>query len=242
MPLREHFKKSLSMRQSWEAVHATWPTAIVGQINAALAPRYFAVPQVHLGAYVEIDVATMEYDRDDATPEWSPGDAGTALWSPPQPTATFESDMEPQSEYEVRIYDAEQGERLVAAIELISPANKDRPDSRRAFVAKCVGLLWKEISLVLVDPVTTRSSNLFREIWEEIGGTIPKGDESAMMAVSIRPYVVNDRLKVVTWEHSLAVGKLLPTLPLWLNQTRSIPLDLEASYEATCQTLRIPKS
>jgi hypothetical protein len=27
--------------------------------------------------------------------------------------------------------------RVVAAIELISPANKDRPDSRRAFAATC---------------------------------------------------------------------------------------------------------
>jgi hypothetical protein len=41
-------------------------------------------------------------------------------------------------EYEVHVYDAQRDRQLVAAIELISPANKDRPDARSQFVAKCV--------------------------------------------------------------------------------------------------------
>src|SRR5438067_9903110 len=35
--------------------------------------------------------------------------------------------------YEVRVYEAEGGARLVAAIELVSPANKDRESHRAAF-------------------------------------------------------------------------------------------------------------
>jgi hypothetical protein len=38
----------------------------------------------------------------------------------------------------------------------------------------------------------------------------------------------------------LAIGQPLPTLPLWLADDRSVPLELEASYEETCRILRIP--
>lgn len=241
MPLRNHFRKPISKKESWEAVHGLWPGIIVRQINPQLAPHYFAVPNIHLGAFIDIDVAAFEPDQNVNGHEvdWTPDGTGTALWSPPQPTATLESDLDRQSEYEVLIYDADQGERLVAAIELVSPSNKDRPEHRRAFVSKCVNLLWNEVSLVIVDPVTTRSPNLFREVWEEVGGPTSKAGPIATLAVSIRPTVTNGKLKVVTWEHSLAVGESLPTLPLWLNDSRSIPLDLEASYEETCGTLRI---
>jgi hypothetical protein len=39
------------------------------------------------------------------------------------------------------------------------------------------------------------------------------------------------------WSHRLAVGRPLPTLPLWLTPDRHVPLDLEASYEQTCHDL-----
>jgi hypothetical protein len=37
----------------------------------------------------------------------------------------------------------------------------------------------------------------------------------------------------------MQIGQPLPTLPLWLADNFSVPLDLEASYEETCQALRI---
>jgi hypothetical protein len=32
---------------------------------------------------------------------------------------------------------------------------------------------------------------------------------------------------------------MLPTLPVWLRDDLAVSLDLEASYEETCRTLRI---
>jgi hypothetical protein len=37
----------------------------------------------------------------------------------------------------------------------------------------------------------------------------------------------------------LKVGNLLPTLPIWVTEDRTVWLDLEASYEETCRALRI---
>ena len=38
----------------------------------------------------------------------------------------------------------------------------------------------------------------------------------------------------------LALGRPLPTLPLWLTEDFAVPLELEPSYEETCRILRIP--
>jgi len=38
---------------------------------------------------------------------------------------------------------------------------------------------------------------------------------------------------------SLTIGQSLPTLPLWLSEDFSVPLNLEESYEETCRIFRI---
>ena len=93
--------------------------------------------------------------------------------APPQPTLTLETELPDQDEYEVRIYDERHGRRLVAAIELISPSNKDRPESRRAFVGKVAALLQRNVCVSLVDVVTIRDFNLYAEVLEFIGGNDP---------------------------------------------------------------------
>ena len=53
----------------------------------------------------------------------------------PEAEISLETDSSDVSEYEVLIYDVQQEKRLVAAIEIISPANKDRPLDRNNFVS-----------------------------------------------------------------------------------------------------------
>jgi hypothetical protein len=43
---------------------------------------------------------------------------------------------------------------------------KDRPENRQAFVAKCAGYLREQVSVVVVDVVTTRRANLHQETHE----------------------------------------------------------------------------
>ena len=45
--------------------------------------------------------------------------------------------------------------------------------------------------------------------------------------------------QLLLWPEPLALGEALPTVPLWLAADFSVPLDLEASYHATCADLRI---
>ena len=243
MPLRDHFRPPLSNFSSWEELHGGWPMVIVQHLGRSLPARYVAAPRVHLGSQVEVDVATLDRvgsQAGDRQPD--EGTAAVVAWSPAEPTLAVETELADADEYEVRVYDAQRGRRLVAAVELISPATKDRPESRRQFVAKCAALLRQRVSVVIVDLVTVRDFNLYADLLDLIGEQDPAtGDPPpAIYAVSCRwrPRGLSRWLEA--WSLPLAIGEPLPVLPLWLSDDLAIPLDLEASYEQTCRDLRIP--
>ena len=245
MPLRDHFRPPLDNLTSWEGFHGGWPMMIVQALARQLPPRYVAAPRVHSGSSAEIDVANCEQDESDSlSRDAGNGNGGvaTAVWAPARPTLALATDLPEQDEYEVLVYDHKRGRRLVAAVEIVSPANKDRPEHRRAFVAKCVALLQQRVSVTILDLVTTRAFNLYRDLLELIGLTDPSlgPDPPPLYAVACRATRPGDAWRLEAWAHVLALGQALPTLPLWLADNLAVPLELEACYEETCRVLRIP--
>ena len=217
---------------------------IVNALGQRLPRRYVAEPRVHLGSSIEIDVATYEEDDADhaVAGERDDGGVATAVWAPPRPILAIATDLGDLDEYEVRVYDTSRGRRLVAAVEIVSPANKDRPEHRRAFVAKCVALLRDRVCVAIVDLVTTRSTNLYGELMEFIGQADPSPVDGPppLYAVACRFSGEGEARLLETWAHPLSLGQALPTLPLWLAPGFAVPLELEPSYEETCRVLRIP--
>ena len=214
---------------------------IVMDLNNRLPPSYLAQPQIHLGANFEIDVAaSSQGEIVPITAEDPAGGTATAVWAPPQPTLAVPADLPDVDEYEVRVIDNETG-RLVAAIEIVSPANKDRPETRRIFAAKCETLLHQGVSVTIVDLVTFRGFNLYGELLDLIGQTDPllSPEPPDVYAVACRWRRRESQPFFETWTRPLALGEPLPTLPLWLASDLAIPLNLESSYEQTCRALRI---
>ena len=70
----------------------------------------------------------------------------TVVWAPAAPSVAVVTELPDDDEYEVRIYDVERERTLVAAIEIVSPANKDRPEKRNAFIGKCAALLRNKVN------------------------------------------------------------------------------------------------
>jgi len=243
MPLRDHFRPPLDNQLSWEELHGMWPAAIVQQLRKQLPSGYTAGPRVHSGSQVEIDLATFE--RDDATPFFgtSVGDGGvaTAVWAPAQPSVAVETTLPDYDEYEVRVYDAKRGRTLVAAIEIVSPANKDRPEHRNAFVGKCAALLQKGVAVSIVDLVTIRHFNLYAELLEFIGhsDSTLSDPPQHLYATSCRWVKREKRTVLECWSHVLTLDQTVPTLPLWLSPDLVVPLNLEQSYEQACSDLWI---
>jgi hypothetical protein len=243
MPLRDHFHPPFSEILSWEQFHGQWPGEIVRELDKTLPPQYRAAPTVHLGREAEVDVGTFESrPRLGAVKsETTNGGNAVAVWAPAEPTLAVDTDLADFDEFEVRVYDTRRGQRLVAAIELISPGNKDRPEKRSQFASKCAGLLRQGVSLALVDVVTERSANLYADLLELIGqwdqtlGAKPP----PIYAVACRWTPRGARGRLETWNRAVAAGSPLPSLPLWLAEDFVLTLDLEASYEQTCRVLRL---
>jgi hypothetical protein len=211
MPLRDHFRAPLDDLASWEGFHGQWPAMLVLSLSRKLPPEYVAAPRVQFERLGDVSGSTNE--------------------RPDVPTS---------DEYEVRVYDSRRGRRLVAAIEIVSPGNKGRLNHRRAFVAKCATLLQNQVSVVIIDLVTTRDFNLHHELLQLIGKPESKSAASPIYVVSCRATRKDRTWLLEAWEHPLTLGEALPTLPLWLTSDLAIPLELEQSYGETCRVLRLP--
>ncbi len=213
---------------------------IAQQLNQDVLPsNYFAESEISVGPELEVDVAALE--------ELSAGDTsatragGAAVWSPARPKLTAKVDFARLDTYEVRVYEDLGGAELRAAIELISPANKDRPGSRRTFAAKCAGHLRHGIGVVMIDVVTSRTADLHEELFNmlEAESSADWRSPTELYAVAYRAVTARRSPRVEAWPEPLELGKPLPVMPLWLTLDLCVPLVLEESYASTCQYLRM---
>jgi hypothetical protein len=242
MPLLDHFRPPILNRGSWEGFYGGWPMTMVIDLCKSLPQRYTAEPRVHLGKNFEVDIGTFDVEPETGFKSIA-DDVGTAVatWAPPAPTLTLELDPTDLYEYEVLIFDQQRGRELVAAIELVSPANKDRPESRQAFTAKCASLLQKNICVSIVDLVTVKHFNLYCEVLEVFGQIDPTfhPHPPSTYAVTCRSRQLATRSRFESWAYPMVVGQRLPLLPIWLDNDHAISLDLEVSYQQTCSVLRL---
>jgi hypothetical protein len=168
--------------------------------------------------------------------------AAPRVYTVPAPTFTAEADLADQDEYEVRIYDIERNRRLVAAIEIVSPSNKDRPECRDLFAGKVAVLVQQGVCVSLVDLVSVRQANLYAELLARLDQSDPQLAPTPphLYAVTLRARKPpGGRLLIDAWFYPMTVGEPLPTLPIWLAAELRVMLPLETSYQETCRILGI---
>jgi hypothetical protein len=207
-------------------------------LNRTLPKRYRAFSQIHFGRYVEADVAEVDL-KDGAADEPRNGPAGGVAikpWAPPAAAlvlpAVFPDDLA------VPVLDVEnRGFHPVAVVELASPGNKDRPETRRAFAAKSAAYLQRGIGLLMVDVVTSRRFNLHNELMDLLRhpATARMPAEAFTYTVAYRPSRHADANQIEVWPAPLVVGQALPIMPLALKGAVTVPVDLEAAYRDACE-------
>ena len=190
MPLLDHFHPPLSDQRRWESFHSSWATKLADALTDQWLPQnYIAEEYVHFGPSVEIDVAT--FAREGAAQGERAGapvaTAGPRVWTPPAADGALPAVF--SNTFEIRILSMDTGPKLVAAIELVSPSNKDRPAERKAFTTKCASYLFEGISVIIVDIVTNRRANLHNELIQlmEAGDLLQLPSEVGLYAVAYRP-------------------------------------------------------
>jgi hypothetical protein len=241
MPLLDHFQPPLFPARHWESFHGSWAAEIMRHLNRNVLPDgYFAENQVHIGSRVETDVATLERGASEALQgNGSAGGVAVETWAPPKVSLVMPAIF--PDEIEVQIFSMSGGATLVAAVELVSPGNRDRPEARRAFAAKCAAYLQQSIGMVLVDVVTERQANMHDELITLLQQSqqfrFPL--DSSLYTVAYRPARRQEGDQIDLWPVPLAVGQPLPTMPLSLRGGPTLPLDLEVTYTETRQGSRL---
>jgi hypothetical protein len=205
-------------------------------LNAGVLPDgYYAVPFLDRDGPIEIDVATL-HTPEPQGPESGAG--GAQPWSPGEPQLSVTVEWPAADNARVEVLTDDGDPRLAAAVELVSPRNKDRPKSREAFAAKCAEHLARGCGVVVVDAVTTRHADMHAEILSMLEAEAA-ATAAGLTVVSYRSLGREAEARLQAWPFGLEVGMVLPTVPLWLSGEIAVPLDLEASHSATCVDLRI---
>src|SRR5919202_1139344 len=186
MPLLDHFNPPLNRTHPWRSFHGAWAAAVARLLNQGVLPSgYYAVPLVDRGGPIEIDVAAL---RDPGAPPPANGTDRPRTWAAPAPALAVAVDLPAVDGVEVQVFAVDGDPRLAAAVELLSPRNKDRPAARQAFAVKCVGFLQQGSSVVVVDTVTTRRADLNGTILSLLGVDVGAAalPLSSLSAVSYR--------------------------------------------------------
>jgi hypothetical protein len=227
------------VRRHWHAFHNAWATYLASDLNQRLPEGYFAEPNVQFG--IAIDVAAFEESLPTASKESLHREEVIQAWGgwlPPAPVQTVPVLLATDT-VEVTVFSSEAGPTLVGAIALVSPANKDRPTQRRAFVSKCETYLQQGIGLVIVDVVTGRKANLHNELRRRLAVPASSYLRAELYAVAYRVVERHGQPSVDIWQGALAIGRALPTMPLWLRGAICLAIELDATYERTCREQRI---
>jgi hypothetical protein len=242
MPLLDHFHPPLHPRHHWESFHSNWATRLADTLNDQwLPPEFIAEEYTHAGSRLEIDVATFEQTPPAASPANNkpPLTLSSPVWAPPAPVYTMPA-VFPDT-FAVRIFTTTGGLTLVAAIELISPSNKDRPQEQRAFATKCASYLYQGVSLIIIDIVTNRPANLHNETMHLMNAATSFlfSEDINLYAVAYRPVLRHEQAEIDVWPATCAIGVPLPVLPLRLTGDLFVPVDFEASYHEACRRRRL---
>jgi hypothetical protein len=234
MPLLDHFHPPISHEIQWNSFHSAWASFIANSLNDIVPSEFRVHESLKLGGGIEIDVAAV-HNSPEANGAVTPRHS---VWQPHAKAvvpATF------PDRFEVLVFRQFGGRQLVAAIELISPGNKDCNETREAFAMKIASYLHEGVSVLIVDVVTERRANLHDEIVRmmRMPAELQLPPEPPLYAASYRPVLREGRPEIDIWVNPFNVGDALPTMPLRLIADYFVPVELEATYTEACRRRRL---
>jgi hypothetical protein len=211
--------------------HNAWIIHLKEMLNTGLLPRgYYAQSEQHAGLVIP-DILTLQFDN-----EWTPPDetsGGVAVLAAPSKTSrklvASEEGVARQRRRTLAIRHVG-GHRVVALVEIASPANKDRELSVADFVDKAVSAIDRGIHVLMLDlfPLGPFDpQGLHGGIWSYFGEpeSLPVGQ-----SLTLASYDAIRGLPEVIVEHR-SVGESLPDMPLFLEGNRCVNTPLERTYQ-----------
>ena len=217
--------------RGWDSVHPFWLAYLVEWIQPRLPEGYKAF----LGGVPALTVASGNGKPDVSVRRWEPEPPAE---KPVADTGILEPDLEvsvtvrldPQQAVHIDFHG-----QLIAAIELVSPRNKDRTDSKETYANRYLGYLRLGVHLMLVDVLPRPRGVSFADaIAAGLGMELPPLPPPFAVAYRVGEVIpVGEDMGslVGVWRRPLGVGQPLPLLPLPLNVHHAVLIDLEETYQ-----------
>jgi 8-oxo-dGTP pyrophosphatase MutT (NUDIX family) len=216
--------------------HTAWIGELRSALNEGLLPEgYYALAEQHAGRGIA-DVLTLQAPTNAAGQiPWSTPKGGTAVAEAP-PKVRRRETVEQTGLSALRRSLAIRhvsGHRLVALLEIVSPANKDRRQHVDAFAAKAIEALRTGVHLLMVDlfPPSQYDPHgmhgIIRQLLEDSDETY---DLPADEPLTLASYSAGTAIEIYL-EH-LAPGATLAEMPLFLESDRYVGAPLESTYMA----------
>lgn len=220
--------------RGWDSVHQLWINALLYWIQDRLPSGYRA----YLGSAPGLTVAA-ESGRPDIAVRTAPPPADNAATATEMLVAGPEPDFHAiavlPSEPAAAVHIVYLGQ-LVAAIELVSPRNKDRPSAREFYRNRYLSYLWSGVHLMLVDVHRRPVGFSFIEAMAaELQCRFPTGLPPHVVSWNAGGRTPEGGQFLDGWYRTLTIGEPLPTVPLALTAERSLLIDLEHTYAETAR-------
>jgi hypothetical protein len=221
--------------------HVRWIGHISESLNRGVLPTdYYAQAEQHATDRIA-DVLTLHVSdpESDDEPDYLSGSSDTpggiaVAEAPPVAPVRMVSERKtiPRARTRTLTIRHVSGHRVVAILELVSPANKDRPAHVQDFVLKVMNAISNRVHVGLVDlfPATKAAPRgLHGAAWEALGGKKYRAPAVKPLAVASYPAIAPSECYLTP----TAVGESVPDLPLYLTPTHYVNVPLGSTYEAT---------
>jgi hypothetical protein len=220
--------------RGWDGIHLLWLAQLLDWIQPRLPPGFRA----YVGSVPALTLEAGNRKPDVTLRGWRspPNEAAPSNSAAPAPdretVATFT--LDPQRAIHVDWHG-----QLIAAIEVVSPRNKHRLDSKARYTRRYLGYLRQGVHLMLIDVFSQPAGFSFADaisadlglgeppappphaISYRVGGLVPRGEEMGT--------------QIAVWCRLLKGGQPLPELPLALDQDQAVPIDLETTYHGAAR-------
>jgi hypothetical protein len=215
--------------------HLVWTATLRNVFNEGLLPHgNYALSEQHAGRLIP-DVLTLHASSEPENPRWLPPDTGGIAVAEAPPRVQKKLVVEPAGRGQRRSLAIRHvsGHRLIALIEIVSPANKDRLGHVADLVNKALSALEYGVHLLFVDlcpPGMHDPCGIHSNIVEGVNRSA-EPDPPPVTAPLILVSCVAEPGVEVYLEH-LAVGSPLIEMPLFLRPDRYVNVPLESTYQA----------
>lgn len=221
----------------FHAFHVAWIGRLQDALNEKVLPRDFYALAEQQAGDVEPDVLTLQENRSghDSNSPQADGvllvaDAPPLVWQ----TATYETSY--VAKRRTLAIHAASDDRIVALIEILSPGNKSGIHAFDQFVDKAISCFDHELHLLLVDlhkPTKRDPQGIHGAIISAYDGSEYQSPPDKRLTL----VAYESGIPLKAYIQPVAVGEVLPDMPLFLERGRYVNVPLEETYQAALRGL-----